>query len=707
MSSDEDQPGCSSTYHSPPRKKAKVWYKQAFKQEWLEEEEFKSWVKADPSDKFSAVCCVCDATIKNCSKSRLLSHKNSTKHAKNFAAKRNMTVIDKFVVKKTEPDKKEKVHRAELLLTGFMAEHGMPFSQANHLIPVIKKMFPDCDTAQNMTLMKTKAAYVMQDGIAWEESHDISKVCQENMFSLIIDESTDISVSQILAVMVRYYDGKKCKVTDALLDIIEVDDASAESLYKAVKTLLSVKMIPVSNIIGFASDNCSTMLGSKSGFQAYLKRDVPSVFVLGCICHSFALCASHACSTLPSFLEQFLRDICCYFSRSSKRTHQFQVFQDITKSPQHRMLKLSQTRWLSRGKVIARILEQWDALLLFFQGEMKTDDVKLDGAGEIYKVMVNRGTKHMLLFLNYVLGKVDRMNLEFQSEQYRLATLHASIAGEYRSILGMFVKEDVLFTEKLSNINPQDTTLYQSLEKLNLGGRCSALLIKEPIHDSDAGKRFLIDCRNFLVELCLQMKKRFPFEEDSVIALMKNIDPKVAVSPHRSTYITSLAVHFPMVVKEEELDTLEDEWQNLIYSKETVQNLTQTPTSFWSELQKVKDGNNKMKFGVLARLMCGLLALPHSSACVERVFSQVNIIKTKQSNRLLATTISNRLLAKQAIARQSVKCFDWEPSARLIGDVKSGACHQRYVERCNKREVATIHPASDSDSDDPLPVHLH
>ena len=139
-----------------------------------------------------------------------------------------------------------------------------------------------------------------------------------------------------------------------------------------------------------------------------------------------------------------------------------------------------------------------------------------------------------------------------------------------------------------------------------------------------------------------------------------------------------------------------------------MQNLTQTPTSFWSELHKVKDGNNKMKFGVLSRLMCGLLALPHSSACVERVFSQVNIIKTKQSNRLLATTISNRLLAKQAIARQSVKCFDWEPSARLIGDVKSGACHQRYVvERCNKREVATIHPASDSDSDDPLPVHLH
>lgn len=266
----------------------------------------------------------------------------------------------------------------------------------------------------------------------------------------------------------------------------------------------------------------------------------------------------------------------------------------------------------------------------------------------------------------------------------------------------MFIQDEVLATEKLSNINPLDTSIYESLEKLNFGGRCHALLMKEPLHDSDAQKKFFIDCKKFPVELCLQMRKRFPFEEDSVIALLKNLDPKVALSPLRNTSIISLI--------EEELDTLEDEWQSLIYAKETVQNLTQTATSFWSELQQVKDGNNKMKFGVLSRLMCGLLALPHSSACVVRVFSQVNIIKTKQANRLLATTIADRLLAEQAIDRQGIKCIDWEPSECLIADLKNGVCHQRYMERCNKREVATLHPASDSDSDDgndgPLSVIL-
>lgn len=178
-----------------------------------------------------------------------------------------------------------------------------------------------------------------------------------------------MSVSQVRAVMVRFFDKSKCKVTDALLDIVEVDDPSAEGLCKAVKELFARKEIPLTNLIGLACDNCSTMMGVNNGFQALLKKDLPSVFVLGCVCHSFALCSSYACARLPSYLEEFLRNVCCYFSRSSKRQHEFSMIQEVVHSPKHKILKLSQTRWLSRNQAISRIVEQWDALQLFFQTE--------------------------------------------------------------------------------------------------------------------------------------------------------------------------------------------------------------------------------------------------------------------------------------------------------------------------------------------------
>lgn len=45
----------------------------------------------------------------------------------------------------------------------------------------------------------------MQDDIAWEEKQWLAKVCNENWFSQIIDECADTSVSEVLAVMVRFY----------------------------------------------------------------------------------------------------------------------------------------------------------------------------------------------------------------------------------------------------------------------------------------------------------------------------------------------------------------------------------------------------------------------------------------------------------------------------------------------------------------------
>lgn len=123
----------------------------------------------------------------------------------------------------------------------------------------------------------------------------------------------------------------------------------------------------------------------------------------------------------------------------------------------------------------------------------------------IYKTMINPGTKHMLLFLNYILPKVDRMNLAFQSEYFRLASLFTTVSDEYRSIMGMFVRDEVVANKDLSLIDPGNDSFYKDISEINLGGRCGALLIKKSLGDRD--KRFCLDCRAFLVELCLQMQK--------------------------------------------------------------------------------------------------------------------------------------------------------------------------------------------------------
>lgn len=89
----------------------------------------------------------------------------------------------------------------------------------------------------------------------------------------------------------------------------------------------------------------------------------PGIQVTKCICHSLHLCASEACKSLPRHVEDLAREIFTFF----KNTAIFKGYQPFLDLDVHKMLHPSQTRWLSLHPVVARILEQWDALRLFFK----------------------------------------------------------------------------------------------------------------------------------------------------------------------------------------------------------------------------------------------------------------------------------------------------------------------------------------------------
>ncbi|XP_067122933.1 zinc finger protein 862-like [Centruroides vittatus] len=324
-----------------------------------------------------------------------------------------------------------------------------------------------------------KLSYLMQNGTAYYEKLKIEDICKKQKYSMIIDESTDILVSQTLAIVVRYFDHKRNDVKDVFFDIVLVENGTAQGLQNCIKSIFQERKVPLQNMIGFTSHNCATMVGNKTGLLTLLKQDFPSIFAIGCICHSFALCSSHVVKTFSSYLELFLKNITSYFARSSKRQNDFKMIQGVVNTSQHKIPKLSQTRWLSCENVINIILEQWDALKLYFQSEMQTN--KIDGARGIYDILVNKGTKHTFVFLQYVLHKVNVLNTEFQSEHFRLHVLYSMISAEYRNILSMFIKEETLLTTNLSEIDPADVRNHQDVKKIFLGGRTMSLLETEPL----------------------------------------------------------------------------------------------------------------------------------------------------------------------------------------------------------------------------------
>ncbi|XP_063765267.1 uncharacterized protein LOC134881682 [Eleginops maclovinus] len=121
--------------------------------------------------------------------------------------------------------------------------------------------------------------------------------------------------------------------------------------------------------MSFGADNAMVMQGLKAGTAGYINKKNSAVYVLGCPCHLIHLAAEKAAAQLPVSIEELLVDIYFYLDKSSKRKQGLKKFQDLCGVEMRKIVKHVSTRWLSLDKCIARLLQQWPALLQYFESE--------------------------------------------------------------------------------------------------------------------------------------------------------------------------------------------------------------------------------------------------------------------------------------------------------------------------------------------------
>lgn len=191
---------------------------------------------------------------------------------------------------------------------------------------------------------------------------------KKQYFSIIIDESTDKSSIKHLAIIVRLVDCDTFVVKDEFACFKEISIATANGVLEAIMDFFKKNDIPYqSNLIGFAADGAASMFGIHHSVKTLLEDEVKGIFVMKCICHSLALCASYAAEKIPDDIEDFVREVYVYMKYSFKRQTEFSEFQAFVEAKPHKLLHPSQTRWLSLISSINRIIEQYQALKLYFQ----------------------------------------------------------------------------------------------------------------------------------------------------------------------------------------------------------------------------------------------------------------------------------------------------------------------------------------------------
>ncbi|KAI0212161.1 hypothetical protein LSAT2_002936, partial [Lamellibrachia satsuma] len=79
---------------------------------------------------------------------------------------------------------------AKVKFAQFVAEHNLSFSVADHFTKLAKQ-FPDSDIAGKFSSGRMKTTMIVKNALAPRLDANVVKLCQNNQFSLLTDESND------------------------------------------------------------------------------------------------------------------------------------------------------------------------------------------------------------------------------------------------------------------------------------------------------------------------------------------------------------------------------------------------------------------------------------------------------------------------------------------------------------------------------------
>ncbi|XP_061464100.1 coenzyme Q-binding protein COQ10 homolog B, mitochondrial isoform X1 [Rhineura floridana] len=654
-------------------------YGKRYCRDWEGEAGLKDWVRRVPGDQSKAACryCICEIRAHH---SDLVAHSKTKKHKKHVALLsqpsanvekhpfefdiRHSLQLEKQVSFEAEQDKLDELRHAEmdesinvcaLKLAAHIACH-MSIFTVDHLGCIIGGI-----AEKDISLHRTKCSTIIRDIIGPTVHKELLRDIGNGYYSLIIDESSDVSSQKQLCLMVRYFSNKLKCIVSSFAGIITFTASDSDFITEALLLFLNENKLNIKKCVGIAADGLSANIcdHKNSLLKKFYELNPCGVFIK-CICHSLYLCLSRAIDVLPLNLEYMISQTYLWFSQSTFHQKQYaELYAAISVGENAlKVLQVTDTRWLSISPCINRILSQYDTLKLHFQSVKDNEkDYSADLLYQMYSEPVNR---LYLVFLQPLVQEANRISKLFLLETVNPVKLITELVMLYKTLLQKIVKPSAFPTwSSIMNYDMRSKRNYLPPSEVNLGQVFLSELAEAKL-PSQIGDAIQLKCRDCIFELVNQIKLRLPPNVQHLESLGA-LNPSVVLSPLRPTFST---LSFLSLYRGDH-SKLEQQWRNL----DTV-SWTNTEDGqieqFWVEVLKHTDEVGDKDFVELGLFVLTLLTLPFSNAAVECTVSQMNLIKHKLKNRLQDSLLENILRIRAYMHRNKICCNQFQPSKEMI-----------------------------------------
>jgi len=489
---------------------------------------------------------------------------------------------------------------------------------------------------------------------------DLTKACAEEVtsvimdeirgkkFSVLIDESRDVSIKEQMAVILRFVNDEG-KVMERFLGLQHVQSCTAIALKEVLVRMLSSHNLSISMLRGQGYDGASNMRGEFNGLQKLIRDENPYAFYVHCFAHQLQLVVVSV-STSSADIADFFNYVplivntvgaSCMRKDVLLAKHHDVLLEKIENgeimtgrglNQKSSLARPGDTRWGSHLKTLLRILVMWEAIIDVLE-IVKKDSVKpacTGGALGLIGKMESFDFVFIMHLMIELLGMTDILSRALQRKDQDIVEAMHLITDVKDSLQDIrengwepLLKKVKTFCEK-NEIEVPDMD-----EEINIRGTSRRRKQKVTNMHYYHVEIFLVAIDAILTEL----NHRFSEISSELLVCMACFNPRNSFSNFNVDKLMRLVEIYAEDFDIGELALLPNQLKSFVNRARRTQEFLGC-----SELGKVAEIMVKTtmntSYQLVYRLIELTLILPVATASVERIFSAMSLIKTDLRSKM-------------------------------------------------------------------------
>ena len=468
-----------------------------------------------------------------------------------------------------------------------------------------------------------------------------------DVFSLLIDEASDVSDKEQMAVVLRYVD-KLGLILERLVGVVHVKETSATCLKSALEKLLVDIGLSFKQVRGQCYDGASNMRGEFNGLKAKILEENKSAYYVHCFAHQLQLvivAISKKNEDIPDFFYMIsllfnVVGASCKRKDMIRETNRENVKKAISSgristgtglNQDQSLQRAGDTRWGSHYRTLSSLIQLFPSIVSVLKcvsKEGKKDSKKSEARG----LLSYFGTFDFVFYLHmmfHILGSANTLSHALQQKDQDILNAMSCVKSTRNDLQQLRDDGWESLLEKVYSFCEE-----HDIPKLNMHDEYVDRHKPRKRTNITNLHHYQIECLNSVIDWQLrEFDDRFNEVNSALLIHMASFNPKNSFAAFNLDSLLKLAEFYPDDFNSTQLMDLGHELRIFIDNVRADQRFANLDGI--ADLAKVLVETKKhLAFPLVYQLLKLVLILPVATASVERCFSAMNIVESVLRNKM-------------------------------------------------------------------------